>query len=538
MCKVLTALVQATILFLSISASAQPTPDPHAILKKVNEAYRNLKSYQFEYKTVSDSKTERDGMTSTMRDERLSRITAVRPDRIHVETKDSHSSVIFIANGQTVWMYSSELNAYTKRASGSVDLFAEAKRYDSRYERMARGVNTKLEEYAQLVKMEEYAQLVAEPHNLTLLPNETLTVEGRRIPCYVLSIVRDTGSNRGATRYWIDRDRHLVLRESMDQTFRIGPGSVMRSMHLVNFMSAAINQPVADSAFSYTPPKSAIEVNRLDHEPLARKRNAPVNWIGQAAPNFTLTDLNGAKVSLQSLRGKAVLLNFWASWCGPCRAEMTHLEKLRREYENKGVIILGIDDEVAEVARDYLKRHEYTFNSLIDAERQVSQLYRISAIPQSFFITKDGKIAAYDLGMRGERELRDGIEKALAWKIEEPALKAPGVRAKPELETATLPAPKLLLPEDLSNFDHYPRTTVLVWKAVPGAAGYRVETDYREIGMWASEGRVKAYAVEVTATSYIFDFVGAQAGRWRVWAVDSRGVEGAKSEWREFVYTQ
>src|SRR5262245_694672 len=162
MCKALTAL-QATILFLSISASAQPNPDAQSILKMVNETYRNLKSYQFEYKTVSDSKTEREGLTSTLGDERLTRITAVRPNRIHVETQDSHSSVIFIADGQTIWMYSSQLNAYTKRASGKVDNFAPAERVDSRYEWMARGANTKLA---------DYAQLRADPQNLTLLPNE------------------------------------------------------------------------------------------------------------------------------------------------------------------------------------------------------------------------------------------------------------------------------------------------------------------------------------------------------------------------------
>src|SRR5882672_5699562 len=166
MWKVLTALVQATILFLSISASAQTTPDAQAILKKVNETYRNLKSYHFEYKTVSDTKTEREGLTSTTHDESLSRITAVRPNRIRVETQDSGSSALFIADGQTVWLYSSQLNAYTKRAAGTVNLFAAAKSTDSRYEIMARWVNEKLA---------DYARLTTEPRNLTLFQIETFT---------------------------------------------------------------------------------------------------------------------------------------------------------------------------------------------------------------------------------------------------------------------------------------------------------------------------------------------------------------------------
>jgi|SRR5882672_7121233 len=202
---------------------------------------------------------------------------------------------------------------------------------------------------------------------------------------------------------------------------------------------------------------------------------------------------------------------------------MPQLEKLHREYKNKGVIILGIDDEEAEVTQDYLKRHGYTFNTLIDSEKQMSRLYRINAIPQSFFITKDGKIAAYNRGALRESELRDGIEKALAGKVEELRL---------------LPAPKLVSPEHLSHFDHYPRKTVLVWEAVPGAAGYRVETDFQYSGLWASEDHGYAHAVDVTATTYTFDFVGAQPGRWRVWAFDASGREGVKSEWREFVYSR
>ncbi len=528
MWKFLTVLVQATILFLSISASAQTTPDAQEILKKVNETYRNLKSYSFEYKTVFESTTEREGLTSTTHNESLSRITAVRPNRLRAETKDSNSTALLIADGQSVWMYSSQMNAYTKQAAGTVDVFAETKSANSYHENMARLASAKLA---------AYARLTAAPRNITLLPNETVTVDGRQIQCYVLSIAQGAGSLKSNARYWIDGERYLVLRESMDQTFRNGPGGVTQSMNLVNFLSAAINEPAPDSVFSYAPPEGAMEIDRLDPEALTRRRNAPVSWIGQAAPDFTLTDLNGKSVSLQSLRGKAVLLNFWATWCGPCVVEMPHLEKLNREYKNKGVVILGVDDEEAEVAQDFLKRHGYTFNTVIDAEKQVSRLYRINAIPQSFFITKEGKIAAYSRGTQNESALRAGIEKALAGKIEEPAI-APQA-PKIEKPAIALPAPKLVSPEHLSRFDHYPRKTTLVWEAVPGAAGYRVETDYgwRDEG-WASERNGYAHSVDVTTTTYTFNFVGAQPGRWRVCATDARGREGAKSEWRQFFYSR
>src|SRR5262245_24795914 len=252
MCKALAAIcVQTMVLFLSISASAQTTPDAQAILRKVNETYRNLKSFQFEYKTVSESKTEREELTSSSHTANRSRIAALRPDRIHAEVQDASSSVTFVADGQSVWMYSSELNAFTKRAAGTVDLFAVPKSTDARYEAMARWVNSKLA---------EYARLAAEPRNLTLMPNETLAVGGRQIECYVLTYSRGSGSNKTNTRYWIDRERYLVLREVMDSTYRSSSGSVTQSTRLVNFTTATINEPVADAVFSYTPPQNAVEI--------------------------------------------------------------------------------------------------------------------------------------------------------------------------------------------------------------------------------------------------------------------------------------
>jgi len=102
-----------------------------------------------------------------------------------------------------------------------------------------------------------------------------------------------------------------------------------------------------------------------------------------------------------------------------------------------------------------------------------------------------------------------------------------------------LGAPKLLSPAAGATFSHFPRETTLVWSEVPGAASYTLEWDYKGSDAWASEQRGgPGTKLRTTVPTVSFQFIGAQAGRWRVWTVDAKGVEGEKSDWREFTYTR
>jgi len=105
---------------------------------------------------------------------------------------------------------------------------------------------------------------------------------------------------------------------------------------------------------------------------------------------------------------------------------------------------------------------------------------------------------------------------------------------------AKLPAPAPKSPKHRAVFSHYPRRTVLEWSPVRGAKSYRVEIDVSSGGRWGMESRNKSfYGVKtVQGTRYTFNFVGAQPGRWRVWAVDSSGREGVATSWQEFRYTR
>ncbi len=121
--------------------------------------------------------------------------------------------------------------------------------------------------------------------------------------------------------------------------------------------------------------------------------------IGQPAPEFTLKDLDGNPVSLKDLRGRVVLLDFWATWCGPCRMAMPHLEAFHKELADQGVKVFGINlRENAATVRKFMDAQKFTMPILLDADGKVAASYRVSGIPHTVIIGKDGQVLKVNVG--------------------------------------------------------------------------------------------------------------------------------------------
>lgn len=122
--------------------------------------------------------------------------------------------------------------------------------------------------------------------------------------------------------------------------------------------------------------------------------------VGNLAPDFTLLDLNGQAVSLSSLRGKPVLLNFWATWCSPCRQEMPYLQQINAEWAPKGLVLLAIDiGENSVQVKTFLENNGLSLPTLLDSDRTVStRLYNIKYYPTTIFIDTNGIIQRKVIG--------------------------------------------------------------------------------------------------------------------------------------------
>lgn len=123
--------------------------------------------------------------------------------------------------------------------------------------------------------------------------------------------------------------------------------------------------------------------------------------ISGEAPNFTLKSNKGKNIKLSELRGRVVLINFWASWCGPCRQEMPELDKLYSKYKKLGFTILGINvEENATAALKIIADDKISFPILFDTENKVSQLYDVRAMPTSILVGRDGNMRYLHLAYR------------------------------------------------------------------------------------------------------------------------------------------
>lgn len=143
----------------------------------------------------------------------------------------------------------------------------------------------------------------------------------------------------------------------------------------------------------------------------------PAPQVGFLAPQFSLSTLAGDTVALEDLRGQAVLVNIWASWCAPCRSEMPAMQTIYQEFADQGFTILAVNSTIQdsiENAADFVQDYQLTFPILLDLDGQVTKLYQVTALPSSFFILPDGTIQEVVIGgPMAEALLRTRIENLL-----------------------------------------------------------------------------------------------------------------------------
>ncbi|BDI28126.1 hypothetical protein CCAX7_001770 [Capsulimonas corticalis] len=192
---------------------------------------------------------------------------------------------------------------------------------------------------------------------------------------------------------------NLVHREVYDYNVGLTGERALRNI--------ALNPLLTAKSFHYTLPAGA-------HPPKPAPEAPPVLANGAAAPDFVATTPEGASVLLSNYRGKTVVLDFWATWCGPCQASMPHLNKVYDQVKDKDVVVLAVcvwDDKDSYAKWVTEHKTTYAFPTVFDPAGKAGKniagaLYRVSGIPTQFVIDKDGKVAASNVGYMGESDHR------------------------------------------------------------------------------------------------------------------------------------
>jgi peroxiredoxin/outer membrane lipoprotein-sorting protein len=397
------AVVAAIALFMFSRpgfAQDQDPPEPQILLGRVSETYRNLKSYRFELSIVTESRAKgAQKVESESRSEERVLLAACKPNLLRIELRNPTLSLTKVSDGESSWVSFPALGQYMRKEGGAADPEVAA---------------AWLKRATSLVA--DYESLAQRARQAHFLRVEAVKVGGRRSDCQVVEIEYASGgaaiTPESRRTLWIDRARNLVLKEITYSKTRTAFGNFTETKRTVNFTAVDLSGPFSDSIFAFTPQKGARKVVEFSLLGSARPSAVRADFTGREAADFTLTDLDGRTVNLRALRGQVVPLNFWATWCGPCVRELPSIERLRREFKGRGLVALGLNAEEPAVAREFIKRGGYTFATLVDEQRAMTRAYRVSAVPQTLIIEKDGKVAALFIGMRSENDLRAALQKA------------------------------------------------------------------------------------------------------------------------------
>jgi peroxiredoxin len=147
----------------------------------------------------------------------------------------------------------------------------------------------------------------------------------------------------------------------------------------------------------------------------AKRKEIKPDGSRKAAPEFTLKDVDGKSVNLSDYKGKVVLLNFWATWCGPCKIEIPWFVDFEQKYKDRGFAVLGVamDDEGLEIVKPYLEKSKVNYRIVLGNDSVATMYGGIESLPTTFVLDRDGRIASTHIGLVSKSDYENEIQQLL-----------------------------------------------------------------------------------------------------------------------------
>jgi peroxiredoxin/outer membrane lipoprotein-sorting protein len=222
----------------------------------------------------------------------------------------------------------------------------------------------------------------------------------------------DFKGDKMSYRVLVDPRTHLVRQVLVDMKATIvasGQPDVRKALMTLDYTSVKPDAKLEDKQFAWVAPDGSKDIAAADAED-----GDAVALVGKEAPDFTLNDLAAKAVSMKDQKGSVVVLDFWATWCGPCRASLPGLNKIYKELQGKGMKAYAVDiqeskEKIAPVKAQLIP----DIPVLLDDKSEVAKKYGVTGIPQTVVIGKDGKVKKVFIGSGNEAKIRQAVESAL-----------------------------------------------------------------------------------------------------------------------------
>ena len=402
-----------TVLFFAPLSQEQTNPpnqfsDPIALLEAVGRNYASAAD-GFRMESITDFELADE--LNHQWNRRYATAIKGPGSQYRIEIRTGFGSAIQVSDGTSEWVYQVESNSYVKRP-----LPPDWPQFPKVMDMMFADLSNA---WRQRIFLEDEALGYK---RATMLPEETILVDGQRYACYVVRAnnddsIRDHDKDfHEVVIYWIDKQA-LVFRKIRRSTesFMMVSRNLRLPSHsetTVLYSVAEIDPKTTAEMFRFVPPADAKEVATLEPDfggAGPRSVHPAAGMVGTVAPEVSFAGGDGKKLELSSFRGKPLLIDFWATWCGPCLVSMPALSRIYAETRDKGLKVIAFDQSgAADDAPLYLKRHNYEWPNYYDEGKVVYKALKGSGIPLVVLIDSNGKILYYDFGTN-EMELRKAI---------------------------------------------------------------------------------------------------------------------------------
>ena len=390
----------AAVLGTAAAAQGAPAADFAAAAAHSRAVVEKAQSYRIAASVAVASGVTGMGPSMTMD---IDVTSAARwPDRLASRQESSNFTVDLGTGAQGAWMYISQLGTCYQgppaKLSRDLDSAGE-------FELTPESV------YNFYTGLADF-MLPADPAALAGTTQDTLTVNGAPVVCTVYTVPGEDGDPaegvvmRNEGKAWYDPASGLVLKSEKGLR-TVQNGTPVSQTQTTTVETFALDGDVPDDVFTYTPPADARVVDTFD------KLTNPDSMAGQDAPDITVTSLDGKPLKIGDLRGKVIFLNFWATWCPPCRQEMPHIQTLWDEMKDRDdVVFIAASSEDVDTIKKFLAKSSYTFPIYTAPQESVAGSYHTQSIPSIFTIDAKGVIRAHLVGGQTEQSMRRALAKA------------------------------------------------------------------------------------------------------------------------------
>jgi len=356
---------------------AAQQPDPRELLLHSADAIKKYSSYQIHSLSIIETR----GGTNT-RMQMPATISVRRPDRMRIESETADAATTVVSDGAHTYIYLEQQNKYIRRAATTSPESALGES----------GVLNNLPDISSSIKSVE------------ITAEKTMEIDDREYECWVVETLYDTIKVPGqqltileaVQTSWISKTLGLTLQNGLKARLLIGtlPEPVVMTQATTT-VGLSLDADLPDSLFVFTPPAGATQT---------------ADWT---LPGITKPEVEGkpapALKGAPPTQGKVVLLDFWTSWCAPCKRQFPIMAKLDKEFRSKGLVVLGVN--VGE-DKETVDKVRLTYPSLqLDADDEALKSLSVHAYPTLVLIDRTGKVALYDIGTKSEASLRAALAK-------------------------------------------------------------------------------------------------------------------------------